>query len=216
LAIAGAIFGNGWLEWILSKDFRFEPVAMALIVTAGGGSVVFVLLRSVLDATSSRPRNAIHAFISLAALFLFWQASYRLAPQNPLLCICAATAAAFSVLAGLTLLAIQREFGLRPGGRSIARWTAVQTSILALGWLLHCEPSQGLLRFFGSQLLLAIVWFGVMQAVGARWMIDLVRFLRPRRTAVSTPLPSPAVSSHPSIPPVRESNRREESLPVSR
>ena len=203
--IGSTLFGNGWIEILLGREFRFETSALALLVLAAGSNVVFVLLRSVLDATSSRPRNAIHAFISLCTFLLMWSLSGWIAPGHPLLGVCSATAGSFIVLAGVALLALAREMQIWPGARVTLRWLGVQIVVLAMGFALRCEPSSGLVRFLGAQLVLGFVWLLAMKVLRVRWPLELWRFVRPKQAAEARANPSTgqttigAVTSEPMV-----------------
>jgi len=112
IAIAGALFGNTWMSWILNDSFSFQSRDLALLMIAAGANVVFVVLRSLIDAAEFRPLNAVHTTVSLGVLLLVWVCASQFRSTGAFPDICLAIAASFVTLAVLTLQRVSKRFEL--------------------------------------------------------------------------------------------------------
>lgn len=112
IAVSGALFGKTWIGWILNDSFVFPALDLSLLMIAAGANVVFVMLRSVIDAAMFQPRNAVHTSISLGALVVVWAGASTVGAGGAFREICLATAVGFVTLAILTLLCVMRRFHL--------------------------------------------------------------------------------------------------------
>jgi O-antigen/teichoic acid export membrane protein len=176
LAVVGGVFGNDGLRWILGRAYVLDPLGMALLSIAAAGNVVFVVLRSTLDAACFRPVNSIHASIALGVLAAVWFGCRPCAHAAPFIWICAAIAASFTTLAVLTLVATTRRLRLQVRPAAVGRWIGTQGLVVgcALGLKL-LNPNPGFIVFCGMQLLLAGLWLAAMRILGVSWPFELAR-----------------------------------------
>ena len=194
LAIACSVFGNTWLRWMLGDGFQLDATALVLLALAAAGNVVFVVLRSVLDAAFVRPINALHASIALACMLAAWFGGRAWLARSPFIVICAAIATAFTVLASLTALAIWKRCGLRLRFTAVLQWcaTTVVATLTALA-LRRSLGDAGTLAALGGQIALVAVWLVTLAVLRVRWPFELAGALfgrlRPRiaRTSDAPP-----------------------------
>jgi O-antigen/teichoic acid export membrane protein len=191
--IAGSALGNPWLRSVMGADYVFGSMTMTLLVAAAAANVVFVTLRSVLDAAYFRPLNAIHSCIALAALVFTWICCQRLASDQPLVSVCLAIAVGFGALAVLTLVAVARRFGMGLKPVAVARWIVVQGTLVGATMALERFTS-ATLTLVGVSLALVVVWLGAMRLFSVSWPAELQRYL------VSTLRRAPAGRSAPRSP----------------
>lgn len=179
LAITCSVFGNVWLRWILGEGFQFESQALVLLSIAAASNIVFVVLRSVLDAAFARPINAMHASIALVCMLGAWFGGRILLSSSPFELVCGAIAVAFVTLASLTLVAIWRRGALPLTSRSLWRWsvTTVAVAVAAVG-LERLAVDAGMLALAAAQVGVFAVWLGTLALVGVRWPFELVALLR--------------------------------------
>ena len=210
LAIVGGVFGNDGLRWILGRAYVLEPTGMVLLSIAAAGNVVFVVLRSTLDAACFRPVNSIHAAIALGVLAATWFGCRPCAQAAPLIWICAAIAASFTALAVLTLLATKLRFRLPVRPAAFGRWLLTQIVVLSAAIAMRgLVSTHGFLVFCLAQLLLTALWVATMRSLGVTWAFELASRIRGARLA-SPPAERGRVDLHPNAgqpprePPVEE------------
>lgn len=174
LLVLGAVFGNEGLRHLMGPSYVFAPSCMALLVTSGAANVIFVTLRSLLDACYFRPLNAIHAFVALCTLVLAWTASRWIAPTAPFLSICFAIAASFVTLSGLTLAAVARRFRLSATPATLLRWLGVQAVLFLPSLAIkHVVTGASCWVVLATQVGLFATWIIAMKVFGIRWPGEL-------------------------------------------
>jgi O-antigen/teichoic acid export membrane protein len=183
LAVVGSLFGNDALRLFLGPSFTFPNLALGLLVLGAAGNVLFVALRSVLDADTAVPLNAIHAIVALGLLFGGWALSQAVG-LDPLLGICAAVATSFVGLGLLTLVAVARRFKLAWGARGCVKLVAVVALLLAVGVLLHgAWAAHGLVELVAQQMILVAVWMVALHVLRVGWVREAARVLAARRVS---------------------------------
>lgn len=198
LALAGILFGNDILRVFLGPQFTFPPAVLTLLVIGAAGNVLFVILRSVLDAETAVPLNAIHALVALGVLIATWTIAQRIDGLDPLLGICSAVAISLLALGVATLAATLRRFALRPTVRTCLRTAVVAASTFGCGALLHAWRTHDLVSLVAQPLLLTAAWIAIMRCLRLGWWMEIERTLRSRRRGAA-PAGIPAATRAPRL-----------------
>ena len=181
LAISGVLFGNDLLYGFLGSKFTFPPLVLALLVAGAAGNALFVILRSVLDAETATPLNAIHALVAVTLLLGVWVIAGRIPGVDPLVGICFAVAASLIALGLLTLTATLRRFRVAVHGRAILRGLGVVAITLVWAMLLHGWRAQHLALLVVQQAVLVAAWIATLRVLRLGWWMEIERTLRARR-----------------------------------
>jgi len=187
LAVAGVLFGNDVLHHFMGPRFTFPPLVLELLVAGAAGNVLFVILRSVLDADTTTPLNGIHALVALGSLLGAWALTRQLPDLDPLLGICTAVAVSLVALGSMTLAAVVRRFRLQVRLRASACGFAVATITLGCGVLLHAWRAPHFLGLVVQLALLATTWIVALRTLRIGWWMEIERAWRERRRHASSP-----------------------------
>lgn len=187
MSALGAGFGNTVLAWVLSAEYRLDPLGLGLLALAAGANVIVVVLRSWNDAANFRPVNAINAMIALSVQVASWCILGRILIDRPFVAICGATAAGFVLQAILTLRAICRRFQLKSGPSAWMRWVTVQLLLAITIVILSSQlPSRGTIAAIVAQLLAVTAWLLSLLLVRERCFLDLFQRVRAGRSVASS------------------------------
>jgi O-antigen/teichoic acid export membrane protein len=187
LGVTSLLFGNDLLGLFLGPSFSFPNLVFGLLVVGAAGNVLFVVLRSVLDADTAVPLNAMHAMAALAVMVAVWGALQRIGGVDPLVGVSAAVGISLLTLGWLTVAAVVRRFGVNWGSRAIGRGLATVAILAATGLgLRHAWPASDGLSIAVQLLLIVTVWFVALYSLRVGWLLEITAVARAwRRDRVS-------------------------------
>ncbi len=178
------VFADVLVRVWVGSSFLKGIVIIRLVLLTIPFYLLFVSLRSIIDAASVTPHNIINAFTSSAVFLALVAAAVKAAPLSLLLeSIAAAMVVATVVLAWLTSRTVRKLYGLRVDWRRSA--PPLFLGVLLGGTSLFLRWAQGfrtgLGQFFLIELATGALFLGLLKQWGSPWLPVFWNSAFPRR-----------------------------------
>jgi O-antigen/teichoic acid export membrane protein len=178
------IYADIAIQVWLGPSFDDSASVVRVTVAPAALFVVYLMLRSTLDAVEIRSFNSRNNLVALGVLAIVFTALYGLDVARPVMCVAWAFAAGVTTQGVLTFLTVHRLFGLstRPYRFELALPVGLATGLAGLAARPLVEGSAAELPLLlAVELVLAAVYFGALVRYRAGWVVLLTERLFERR-----------------------------------
>ena len=185
LSLQTIIYADIAVQIWLGPTFDDAGSVVRVTVTPAALFVVYLLLRSTLDAAEIRSYNSRNNLIALAVFAAVAASFLALDVTEPVFCVAWAFSAGVTTQGALTFLTVHRVFGLQ--GAHYMLWLALPLGLATGALALAARPlvegsGAELLLLLALELVLAAAYFGLLVRFRAGWVVLLAErfFQRPR------------------------------------
>jgi O-antigen/teichoic acid export membrane protein len=182
LSLQAVLYGDIAVSIWLGSDFDDAASIVRVTVAPAALFVVYIMLRSTLDAVAVKSYNSRNNLIAFAVLAAVAALMLGLDVARPAMCVAWAFAAGVATQGLLTFLTVHRLFDLRAAGYDLALAVPLALLTAALGLaarpLIEDSPAR-LVLLLGLELVLTAIFFGALFRRRVAWTRMLSeRFLR--------------------------------------